>query len=66
METMEFMGMGFQGLAGMMGAAMPAQTAPQPSVEDPLDRLAKMKTLLDNGVITQEDFDAAKTAALGI
>lgn len=66
METMEFMGMGFQGLAGMTGAAMPAQTAPVMPAEDPLDRLAKLKTLLDSGVITQEDFDAAKKAALGI
>lgn len=63
---MGFMGMGFQGLAGMTGAAMPAQAAPQPPAEDPLDRLAKLKSLLDSGVITQEDFDAAKKAALGI
>lgn len=61
---MGFMGMGMQGVAGSMGAVQqPAQS--QDTAEDPLERLKKMKELLDAGVITQEDFDAAKKAALG-
>lgn len=62
---MGFMGMGMQGVAGSIGAVQqPAQA--QSPVEDSLERLKKIKELLDAGVITQEDFDAAKKAALGI
>lgn len=40
---------------------------PQPAVqEDPYAKLAELKKLLDNGVITQADFDAAKNKLLGI
>ena len=39
------------------------QTAVQ---EDPYAKLAELKKLLDNGVITQADFDAAKNKLLGI
>ena len=39
------------------------QTAAQ---EDPYAKLAELKKLLDNGVITQADFDAAKNKLLGI
>jgi len=39
----------------------------QPSVqEDPYAKLTEMKKLLDNGVITQADFDAAKAKLLGL
>ena len=41
------------------------QTA-QPQQEDPYQKLAEMKKLLDAGVITQADFDAAKNKLLGI
>ncbi len=62
---MGFMGMGMQGIAGSMGAVQqPAQN--QEPTEDSLERLKKMKELLDAGVITQEDFDAAKKVALGL
>lgn len=37
--------------------------APQ---EDPYERLAKLKGLLDQGVISQEEFDAAKAQLLGL
>ena len=37
-----------------------------PASEDPYTHLAKLKELLDSGIITQEDFDAAKKKALGI
>lgn len=34
--------------------------------EDPYEQLTKLKGLLDNGVITQEDFDKKKTELLGL
>ena len=44
----------------------PAQTTAQPIQEDPYAKLAQLKSLLDQGVITQADFDAAKNKLLGI
>ncbi len=38
----------------------------QPQGEDPYQKLTEMKKLLDSGVITQEDFDAAKKNLLGL
>jgi membrane protease subunit (stomatin/prohibitin family) len=46
-----------QGAQGAQGA---------PAEEDPYEKLTKLKGLLDSGVITQEDFDAAKTKLLGL
>lgn len=69
-SMMGFMGMNMAGQAGanMMGAATNMQQAqPQAApAEDPYTKLAEMKKLLDSGVITQEDFDAAKKQLLGI
>ncbi|CAG7597585.1 hypothetical protein LEUCIP111803_00152 [Leucobacter soli] len=51
-------------------AAAPAAAAPaaaaEPGAEDPMAKLAKFKEMLDAGLITQEDYDAAKAKALGI
>ena len=47
------------------GYAQPAP-APQAPAEDPYAKLAEMKKLLDSGVITQADFDAAKAKLLGL
>ena len=73
---MAFMGMGM-GAAG----AVAGQVAQQPSAagnpfiqtgtqqqptEDPYAKLTEMKKLLDSGVITQADFDAAKNKLLGL
>lgn len=47
----------------------PASPASEPAAaptEDPYAKLAELKKLLDSGVITQEDFDAAKKNILGI
>jgi len=34
---------------------------PQTAVaEDPMEKLTKLKTMLDNGILTQEEFDTAK------
>lgn len=52
-----------QAMAGAMAGAMqPAQGAP--AAEDPQARLAKLKTLLDQGLIAQEDYDKAKAEIL--
>ena len=46
-------------------AAQPAAQAPAaPAADDPTARLAKLKELLDKGLITQADFDAGKAAVL--
>ncbi len=61
------MGMGFQGGAAAASAVW-QQSAPvaQAPAEDPYEKLTKLKGLLDNGVISQEDFDTAKSKLLGI
>ena len=56
-----------QGNAGGAAApaAQPAAAAPAaPAADDPTARLAKLKELLDKGLITQADFDAGKAAVL--
>ncbi len=51
-------------------AAQPApapQSAPaQAAAEDPYEKLGKMKKLLDDGIISQEEFDEAKKKVLGV
>lgn len=44
--------------------APPQQAAP--AADDPMAKLAKFKEMLDAGLITQEDYDAAKNKALGL
>lgn len=44
-------------------AAAPA--APAPAAEDPVAKLTQFKSLLDQGLITQADYDAAKAKILG-
>ena len=49
----------------------PAPQAPAPSAaaapaDDPVAKLAKFKEMLDAGLITQADYDAAKAKALGL
>ncbi|MEZ5320770.1 MAG: SHOCT domain-containing protein [Microthrixaceae bacterium] len=47
--------------------AAPAAAAPTtPSGEDPVARLTQLKEMLDGGLITQADYDAAKAKVLGI
>ena len=40
--------------------------APAPAAEDPVAKLAKFKQMLDAGLISQADYDAAKAKALGL
>lgn len=78
---MAFLGMGMQSAGGAMGglqqpnvpptpppaaAPAPAPEAPAAPADDPIAKLAQYKTMLDQGLITQEDFDAAKAKVLGL
>ncbi len=48
-------------------APAPAAAAPAaPAAEDPMTVLKRAKEMLDAGLITQEDYDAAKAKALGL
>ncbi|MGO1227314.1 MAG: SHOCT domain-containing protein, partial [Brachybacterium sp.] len=63
---------------GQQGApqqAAPQQGAPQqqtaqqqaaPAQDDPVAKLAQYKQMLDQGLISDEDYEAAKKAALGL
>ena len=46
-------------------SSAPQAISPEPSRLSMLDELAKLKTLLDNGALTQEEFDAMKKRLLG-
>ncbi len=67
---MGFMGMGMNSVGGAMGAfqqpvqQQPAQQ-PQQQTEDPMAKLKRMKEMLDNGLITEEDYNKAKNEILG-
>ncbi len=60
---MGFMGMGMNAAGGIMGGLQ--QNVNTQPAEDPYEKLSKLKTLLDNNVITQEDFDKEKAEILG-
>lgn len=60
---MAFMGMGMNAVGGAMGMMQQPQQA---QAEDPMAKLAKMKQMLDAGLITQADYDAAKAKVLGL
>ena len=71
---MAFMGMGVNAAGGMMGAMAQNEQTPAAqniqeqaaagSAEDIPTRLAKLQGLLDQGIITQEDFDAQRARIL--
>lgn len=64
---MAFMGMGMNAVGGAMGGLQqPTQPASATPEEDPMEKLAKMKKMLDEGLITQEDYDKAKEKILGV
>ena len=68
------MATGGMGLGGLQQPTQPAQQAPAapaqppaaPAAEDPVAVLKRAKEMLDAGLITQEDYDAAKAKALGL
>ncbi len=51
-----------------MPAQVPGPQDPpaQEPAEDPVAKLTKMKQMLDAGLITQADYDAAKAKLLGL
>ncbi len=75
---MAFMGMGMNAAGGMMGGIQqPAEASTNPFIHtaeqqttkeevDPYQKLTEMKKLLDEGLITQADFDAVKAKLLGL
>ena len=79
--SMAFMGMGMNSVGGAMSGLQqpveqPTNQTVQPkaeepkqaeaSNEDPFEKLAQLKKMLDAGLITQEDYDAAKQKILGV
>ena len=50
----------------MGGLQQPVQQPAQQPQEDPVEKLKKMKEMLDNGLITQEDYDEQKRKILGV
>lgn len=65
-SAMAFMGFGANAAGGMMGGLQQPVAQPQQPQEDPYEKLTKLKKLLDDGVISQADFDAAKSKLLGV
>ena len=65
---MAFMGMNMNAAGGVMaGLQHPVPAQPSaPDQQHPFAELVSLKGLLDQGIITQEDFDAAKARILGI
>ena len=59
--NMAFMGMGVNAAGGILGAFNNNDNN-----VDPTAKLAEMKKMLDEGLITQEDYDALKKKLLGI
>ncbi|MEG3615483.1 SPFH domain-containing protein [Isoptericola haloaureus] len=76
-SDMAFLGMGMNATGAAMGGLqqpagqVPPQQAPpqasaEPAEEDAMAKLTRFKAMLDAGLITQEDYDAAKKKALGL
>ena len=64
---MAFMGMGMNAVGGAMGGLQQPVQQQQPAADaDPMEELAKYKKMLDEGLITQEDYDAKKKQLLGV
>ena len=54
----------FAPAAGAPAAGAPAASAPAAAQDAPEDRLAKLKSMLDKGLISQADYDGAKAEIL--
>ncbi len=59
-------GIGGQSTPPGMAPPPPPPAPAAPAAEDPMAKLAKYKEMLDAGLITQEDYDAAKSKVLGL
>ena len=60
---MAFMGMGVNTVNNVMGGF---QSSNNNNGEDPYEKLKKLKQLLDDGVITEEEFEKSKKKLLDI
>ena len=68
-QGMAFMGMGVNAVGGVMGTMQQPVQQPQQQAApqaDPYEEIAKFKKLLDDGIITQEEFDQKKKQLLGL
>ena len=54
------------GVPAQQPAPAAAAPAAAPAAEDPMAKLTQLKSMLDAGLITQEDYDAAKAKLLGL
>ena len=59
-------GVGANSAAGSPGARAAPHRATAPAADDPIAVLTRAKQMLDAGLITQQDYDAAKAKALGL
>ncbi len=61
------MGLGMaSGMMGGIGSLQQPVAPAAPAADDPIAKLKKAKEMLDLGLITQTDYDAVKTKALGL
>lgn len=61
------MGLGMaSGMMGGIGSLQQPVAAPAAAADDPIAKLKKAKEMLDLGLISQADYDAAKAKALGL
>jgi len=61
------MGVGMAtGMLGGLGSLQQPAAPPAQAADDPIAKLKKAKEMLDLGLITQADYDAAKSKALGL
>ena len=66
-QGMAFMGMGVNAVGGVMGTMQqPVQQQPAEPAKDPYEEIGKFKKLLDDGIISQEEFDKKKKELLGL
>jgi membrane protease subunit (stomatin/prohibitin family) len=61
------MGLGMaSGMMGGIGSLQQPVAPAAPAADDPIAKLKRAKEMLDLGLITQTDYDAAKAKALGL
>ncbi len=74
---MAFLGMGMNAAGGAASGFQQPNTAPPqhqeaapaaaaPAAEDPMAKLQQYKGMLDQGLITEADYEAAKAKVLGL
>ena len=64
--NMAFIGMGMNSVGGAMSGLQQPVNQPETKQEDPVEKLKKYKEMLDNGLITQDDYDEQKKKILGV